>query len=389
MPEHPLIRHTIELAFDYRIYWTRAVFSPGNPLLAQVLSETSRRLPVKAVACLDDGLVARQPDLPARIGGWFTANPQVATLVQPPAILPGGEAGKNEWRRVEHVWELIRDGHICRHSFVLAVGGGALLDLVGFAAATAHRGVKLIRLPTTSLAQADSGVGVKNAVNVFRRKNWVGTFSVPAAVINDVTFLGDLPPAELRAGLIETLKIALIRDRALFEWMCAERGALAALELPAIERALHRSAELHARHIATSGDPFETGSARPLDFGHWTAHKLEQISDFTISHGAAVSIGMAVDLRYAARIGLLDPADAEAILRLMADLRFPLWHPLLDQRNAAGDRAILDGLEEFREHLGGELTVTLVEAIGRGREVHAMQREDVLAAMDDLRTRSE
>ncbi len=378
---------SIQISSRHRVFFTRAVFGSTDGLLARLLAEEGRQ-PVQAVIFVDDGLPAHYPGLIDTVTDWFDQC-EVACLALPPVILPGGESGKNDWRQVERVWETIHEAKLCRHSFALALGGGALLDLVGFGAATAHRGIRLIRLPTTSLAQGDGGVGVKNAVNYFHKKNWVGTFQVPHAVINDTDFLKSLPPRELRGGLVEALKVALIRDEAFYRRIAEQRQALGHLQERAIHAVLERSAELHVAHIASSGDPFEAGSARPLDFGHWAAHKLEQLSDFEIGHGDAVAVGMAVDIVYAARMGMLPRDVAAHILNLMADLHFPIFHPLLAERDSQGRPVILDGLEEFREHLGGELTITLLEAVGQGREVHEVDAEEMMAAIDELGERPE
>jgi len=271
---------------------------------------------------------------------------------------------------------------------VIVIGGGAALDLVGFAASTAHRGVRLVRFPTTTLSQGDGGVGVKNGINFFGKKNWVGTFAVPEAVVNDFSFLRTLPDNQKRAGYVEAIKVALIRDRAFFEWIESRASDLAQFQAQPMEQLIRRSAALHLDHIAGSGDPFERGSARPLDFGHWIAHKLEPMSDFQVGHGDAVAIGLAADVLYCAKVGLLKKEAAERVLDLLQVLGFETYHPLLHAKNDSGGSIILDGLEEFREHLGGKLTITLIQALGQGVEVHRMDNEQVLLSIDDLRTRS-
>ncbi|GAG25533.1 unnamed protein product, partial [marine sediment metagenome] len=260
----------------------------------------------------------------------------------------------------------------------------AFLDLVGFAASTAHRGIRHIRVPTTTLSQGDGGVGVKNGVNYFGKKNWVGTFTIPFAIINDLNFIRTLADGAKRDGIIEGIKVALIRDRGFFEDIEKNAAALASLDEDALEMVILRSAEQHVDHIATAGDPFELGSARPLDFGHWVAHKLEQISGFSIGHGEAVAIGMAVDLLYSVRKGILAEETCERVLALIEGVGFALYADELLRRDDAGQWAILRGLEEFREHLGGELTVTLVPAIGEKLEVHEMDVQLVLEALHEL-----
>src|SRR5690606_4062586 len=249
------------------------------------------------------------------------------------------------------------------HSYVIGIGGGAALDLVGYAAATTHRGIRHIRVPTTVLAQNDSGVGVKNGINAFGMKNMLGTFVPPHAVLNDSAFIHVLPGRDKRAGMAEAVKVALIRDRPFFEWLEEKAEALALFASEPLDKLIRHCALLHMRQIAHGGDPFERGSVRPLDFGHWAAHKLEALSAYELRHGEAVAIGVALDTRYSVLAGLLPEGDDRRVRALLERLGFDLWHDACDARGPDGRRSLLAGLEEFREHLGGELTVTLLRAI--------------------------
>jgi 3-dehydroquinate synthase len=269
----------------------------------------------------------------------------------------------------------------------LAVGGGALLDVAGLAAATAHRGVRHVRIPTTVLSQNDSGVGVKNGINAFGKKNFIGTFAPPFAVINDFNLLATLKPRDKRAGYVEAVKVACIRDKKFFDEIERDAEKLISFEPTAVKRLIRRCAELHLAHIVTGGDPFETGSARPLDFGHWTAHKLEQLSNFKIPHGEAVAIGIALDVIYSRNAGLLDEKSCERILKLLEQLGFNLFADELLKADANKHLQILAGLDEFREHLGGELTITLLKEIGSGMEVHEMNSGKIVEAIHELRAR--
>ena len=381
------IRKNIRQECSHKVYFTKDSFSTKNDTLAEILQPHREGIKTKALVFVDEGIIDGNPNLLEHIASYFRSRDDRINLVCSPHFIQGGEPAKNDWSLVEKIWELLNRHSMCRHSYVVVIGGGAALDLVGFAASTAHRGVRLVRFPTTTLSQGDGGVGVKNGVNYFGKKNWIGTFSVPDAVVNDFSFLLGLPQSQKRAGYVEAIKVALIRDRSFFEFIEENAESLSSFNENLLEQVIKKSAALHLDHIASSGDPFEKGSARPLDFGHWVAHKLEQISDFKIGHGEAVAIGLAVDLTYSALVGLVKAKTTERILRLLEALGFPLYHDLLSEVSANGNRVILEGLEEFREHLGGELTITLIQGIGEGIEVHAMDRNAILDAVRDLNNR--
>jgi len=382
-----VIERTVQVSFQHRVFFTRDVFDPSNPLLEKVLCSPNDQPVPKVLIVMDESLHVAQPALEPKIQAWFAAHKDRLNLVCPPMILEGGERVKNSYFHVSEVQSQIDRYHIDRHSYVLGIGGGAILDLVGLAAATAHRGVRHVRLPTTTLSQDDSGVGVKNGINAFGKKNFIGTFAVPFAVINDFAMLASLAPRDKRAGYIEAVKVACIRDAAFFDEIERNAPRLRGFEPEAMERLIYRCAELHINHIATSGDPFELGSARPLDFGHWSAHKLEQISDYKIRHGEAVAVGIALDTVYARRKGLLDAASAERVLRLIEDLGFDTFANELFHVDSTDSLIVLRGLEEFREHLGGQLTVTLLQAIGHGVEVHEMDDAVIVEAIQELHVR--
>ena len=382
------INRNIRLDFNHRVYFTRDSFSATNETLADILQPRRKGQATKAIVYLDEGILDGMPNLPEQIESYFRSREDRLDLVCPPKFAPGGEPAKNNSQYIEQIWADLNEYAMCRHSYVIVIGGGAALDMVGFAAATAHRGLRLVRYPTTSLSQGDGGVGVKNGINYFGKKNWVGTFAVPDAVVNDFSFLRSLPCNQKRAGFIEAVKVALIRDRSFFEQIEERADELASFETDAMEQVIRKSAALHLDHIATSGDPFEKGSARPLDFGHWVAHKLEQLSDFRIGHGDAVAIGLAVDLLYAARIGLVKEATSRRIIELIERLGFTTYDPILHEVDDQDTSVIVKGLDEFREHLGGELTITLIQGIGEGVEVHAMDKMHIKSSLDELRERN-
>ena len=383
--------------FRYRVYFTRDVFARENGLLAAAVSGTIPGQPSRLFFILDDGVSKAHPGLCAAIEEYCRAyHPDVA-LAAPVLVVPGGESIKNDPSAVSRLLQAIHDAALCRHSYVAAIGGGAVLDVAGYAASTVHRGVRLIRLPSTVLSQDDSAVGVKNGVNAFGQKNYLGTFAPPYAVINDFNLLTTLSDRDWRGGLSEAVKAALIRDAPFFDFIESRAAALIGRDMTAMEAVIRRSAELHLQHITTGGDPFETGSSRPLDFGHWAAHKLERLSSHRLRHGQAVSIGIALDTTYSRLAGWLPEAEWRRIIALLQELELPLFTPELarhldDEEHAA---CVLRGLDEFREHLGGRLTIMLLRGIGQPFDVHEIDRElvarsiAVLKSLQDKRPVSE
>lgn len=374
-------RHTFEIpvVFKHRIVFTRHAFSLDNPELADILREGGGH---RAIAFVEETVASIRPDLVAAVRSYIA---RLDLLFCGTAVLPGGEEVKADDALVRRVWQALDTAGIDRHSYVLAIGGGAFLDAVGFAAATAHRGVRLLRFPTTTLSQDDGGVGVKCAINRLGKKNWIGVFAVPFAVINDFDFLHSQDPQTCRAGLIEAVKVALVKDPEFFGWIEAHLPALVALDSLALETCVERSALWHARHIANGGDPFESGSSRPLDFGHWAAHKLESLTDHEVSHAEAVAVGVALDTLYSERAGLLAAESAERILRVIETLRLAIYHPALEWQDESGRLRIFAGLDEFREHLGGELTVLLLQDIGVGVNVHHLDEDLLTECIEQLR----
>ena len=382
-----VIKRSIQVGYDLRVFFTQNIFDPANLVLQSVLAVDHAAAGRRALVVLDESLAQAQPDLARQIEAYFEAHAEPVTLVCPPLVIEGGERTKNSYFHVSEIHSHVDRYHIDRHSYVIGVGGGALLDMVGLAAATAHRGVRHVRIPTTTLSQADSGVGVKNGINAFGKKNFIGAFVPPFAVINDFQLLASLSPRDKRAGYVEAVKVALIRDEEFFKSLERDVEPLNQFDPAAMQRLIYRCAELHLDHLATSGDPFEFGSARPLDFGHWSAHKLEQLSEYKIRHGEAVAIGIALDTIYSRKLGFLESASAEKVLDLLEALGFELYANELFHVDSENALIVLAGLEEFREHLGGELTVTLLKGIGQGFEVHEVNLPKVIEGIYELQDR--
>ncbi len=377
----------ISVPFDYPVYFTRRVFDPSNPILKELLARREPERRHRALVYVDSGVANATPDLCRKIESYFAAFPHRLELAAPPHVVPGGEEVKNGWAVVKGIMEDIGNAHLCRQSFVVVVGGGSVLDMVGFAASIVHRGIRTVRVPTTVLAQNDAGVGVKNGMNEHGVKNYVGTFWPPFGVVNDFDFLLTLEHKHWIGGVAEAFKVAIIKDSDFFDFLYSKAEDLNARKMEPMEEVVRRCAVLHLEHIRTSGDPFEMGSARPLDFGHWSSHRLEVLSRYTMTHGQAVAVGIALDSVYAARKGLLGEEELERILKGLTDCGLAVWTPLLEQREKGGRLAILKGLDDFREHLGGQLTVTLPLSIGKRCEVNEMDEKVIEEAVAYLKER--
>ena len=380
------IDQEVVVTFRYPVKFTHGLLDLRNRTLRDVVQADDR---ARLLVVIDEGVADAHPTMTEDVVAYCETHADAVELMAAPLVVPGGEAIKNQPGPVDEIRAAIDIHGVDRHSYVVAIGGGAVLDAVGYAAATAHRGVRLIRVPTTVLAQDDSAVGVKNGINAFGKKNFVGSFAPPHAVLNDFDLLTTLSERDWRAGISEAVKVALLKDATFFTWIEHHAPDLNRRSLPAMAKMVHRSAELHLNHIATSGDPFELGSSRPLDFGHWAAHKLEQLSHHELRHGEAVSIGIALDSTYSYLTGSLPHADWRRIIDVFEAVRLPIWHHDLATPGSGGHPAVLAGLEEFREHLGGRLTIMLLERIGSGFEVHELDQAVLLEASDLLRRRVE
>ncbi len=380
MKNYDSVEYEISIPYKLSVHFTHNIFSAKNPLLCDIICSDNKTEPRKVLVYLDSNI---PESLQEQVLTYFESYDRYLKL-SCLSSLPGGERIKNNEAHLKCIYEDIDANSICRHSYIIAVGGGALLDVVGFASSTAHRGIRHIRVPSTCLAQADAGVGVKNGINYKNKKNLIGTFQPPVAVINDFSLLESLPSTEILLGYVEAIKVALIKDGEFFNWIESAMDELKNRDSDAVKELIYRSARLHVYHIATSGDPFEAGSVRPLDFGHWSAHKLEQLSNFRISHGEAVAMGIALDTIYSQLSGYLEANDSERILTLLSRFNFSLYTEVFRQKNPHGNFCIIEGLQEFREHLGGELTITLLNSIGRKFEIHEMNTDHIIEAINIL-----
>jgi 3-dehydroquinate synthase len=382
------IKQKVPVSFSYDVIFTEGLFDTDNELFAELIASASPEVARKVLFVLDEGMYHHHPQLFENIKEYAHHFKDTFTLIEEPIVIPGGEAAKNDPSHVDEVHRAINDAGLDRHSYVAIIGGGAVIDTAGFAAATAHRGIRAIRIPTTVLAQNDAAVGVKNGINAFGKKNFLGTFLPPFAVINDSQFLSTLDHRDWRSGISEAIKVALLKDADFFSFIEEHAEALDQRDGEAMEELIYRCARFHLDHIANSGDPFEMGSSRPLDFGHWSAHKLEQLTDYDLRHGEAVAIGICLDVTYSYLDKLITKNEWQRILETFKSCGFKLWVPELQKNaeNPESNDSIFSGLEEFREHLGGQLTIMLLDSIGEGKEVHEVNYELYREAIEVLRS---
>lgn len=363
-----------------RLRCTRNCFTDDWDQVLPLLKTDSAKARVQV--WIDKSVVDSNPSVLTNLSRRLVESDHAVDLVAPIALVDGGEQIKNEPEAIESIFRAIdRDG-LDRRSYILVIGGGAVLDAVGYAAAIAHRGIRLIRFPTTTLGQADSGVGVKNAINAYGKKNWKGTFSVPWAVVNDQSLIANLPDRDFRAGFSEAVKVSLLKSPSAFRFLCDHATSIANRDWSYVMPAIRSSVLMHLHHITHGGDPFEMQEARPLDFGHWSAHKLEHLTNFRLRHGEAVSIGVALDTVYSHLVYGLDRADLQRTLKVLTDLGLPIFD---DELNT---QAIFDGLEEFRQHLGGRLTVTMLKAVGQNINVHEIDESAMKQSIEIVREQS-
>lgn len=375
------ISQSFSVAYTYKLHFTWQLFAKENPLIHSLIKESGGQTPVKFIVVIDEGVHTHHPELRNQIVEYaqeFAENMALKDII----LVPGGEKVKSTDQWVHKILDSINKNKICRHSFVLVIGGGAVIDMAGYAATIAHRGVRLIRIPTTVLSQNDAAVGVKNGINEFNKKNFIGTFNPPYAIVNDVEFLSTLEDRDWRAGIAEAIKVALLKDSDFFSWIEAHVEALTTRDKNAIQQLIYKCADLHMRHIAQGGDPFEMGSSRPLDFGHWSAHKLEQMTKYAIRHGEAVAMGIALDVVYAERMEILPAGDSQRVIDLLTQLGFDLKLPIKTQEEIS---VLLEGIQEFREHLGGKLTITLISEIGKACDVHEIDTDVMIQAINRQR----
>ncbi len=327
----------------------------------------------RAIIISDDAVAAAQ--LPR-----LTAALEAAGIAVDPIVLPAGEATKS-WQHLADLTDALLARGVERGDHVIALGGGVIGDLVGFAAAILKRGCGFIQIPTTLLAQVDSSVGGKTAINTAAGKNLVGAFHQPSLVLIDPTVLDTLPPRQVAAGYAEVVKYGLIDSPEFFAWCEAHGADLRAGDPAARRHAIATSVAAKAAIVA--GDERETSGRRALlNLGHTFGHALEAEAGFSnrLLHGEAVAAGMVLAFRYSARRGLCTPEDAE---RVAAHLRGAGLPDGLAAAGIAADGATLTAhMAHDKKASGGQVPFLLARGIGRTFLDKSVDLADVAAFLD-------
>lgn len=371
---------SFEMKFSYDIHFTQDFLGLNNSILADFFNKEGLHEKTKCLVLIDQRLSELYKNLHTDFQTYIESfNLKIELL--PFCILPAGELSKNKFSLMSDLYDLILSHEIDRHSYLVSIGGGSTNDVAGLLATTAHRGIKHIRIPTTVLAQNDAAIGVKNGINFKGVKNFIGTFAVPHLIINDSEFLKTLDERDYISGFAEAVKISLIKDPDFFEWIENNVDQLNNRNEKAVNYLIKQTAILHTHHFANSGDPFERGSSRPLDYGHWLAHKLESKSQFELRHGEAVGIGMLLDARYAYEQGLLNEHHFIRIQNLLFKLG------LLNQKqwiSEINSKDIENSLADFKAHLGGNLSIPLLNKIGDFHNVNKINTVNYLEITRDF-----
>ena len=310
-------------------------------------------LPARRIAVVTNDIVGPLY-LPRLQATWAAAG--ATPLLE--IVLPDGERHKT-LPTVSRILDTLVANRFARDDLVVALGGGVVGDMAGFAAACYQRGIGFVQMPTTLLAQVDSSVGGKTGVNHPGGKNLIGAFHQPRAVIADTATLATLPPRELRAGLAEVVKHALICDAAFFSWLEANADALLALDPAALAHAVHRCCTIKAGVV--SRDERETGERALLNLGHTFGHAIEQVTGFgPWLHGEAVGVGLAMAAGMSQRAGWLPAADAARLDALLARLGLRT-----EARGAVTPQAARAAMQLDKKVQGGRVRLVLLKGIGQ------------------------
>ncbi|WGM47797.1 3-dehydroquinate synthase [Brevundimonas sp. NIBR10] len=294
-------------------------------------------------------------------GPALKASLEAAGVATQMVTVPPGEGSKS-FAELERVLDALLAIGLDRKDVVVALGGGVVGDLAGLAAALYMRGIDFVQVPTTLLAQVDSSVGGKTAIDTPRGKNLVGAFHQPRLVLADIDVLSTLPPVQLRSGWAEVLKHGLICDAEFFDWLAGDGAGGATGDPAALERAVVRSVEIKSAIVGE--DERESGRRALLNLGHTFGHAVEAELGFeeaALAHGEAVALGCVLAFRYSARLGLCQPADVDLVETVIAAAGLPIR---LEQAGTFEAKALLARMAGDKKAEGGRVTLVLARAIG-------------------------
>jgi 3-dehydroquinate synthase len=297
-----------------------------------------------------------------------------------PIILPPGEESKG-WDGLSQLTARLLECGVERSDHIVAFGGGVIGDLTGFAAAILKRGCPYVQIPTTLLAQVDSSVGGKTAINVPAGKNMVGAFHQPSLVLIDPDTLATLPERQLRAGYAEIVKYGLIGDPDFFAWCEANGAALLAGDTGARIHAIETSVRAKAAIVA-EGELETSGRRALLNLGHTFGHALEAETGFsdTLLHGEAVALGLALAFRFSAQRGLCPQSDADRVVAHLISVGLPAR--MADAGIAADGAALVAHMANDKKRSGGRLPFILARGIGNAFVDRAVDLDDIAAFLD-------
>jgi 3-dehydroquinate synthase len=353
---------------DYDIYIDSGLLAQAGDILHPILHG-------KKLCIVTDATVAGFPYMDALTQGLMAAGFDVAA----PIVLPAGEGSKN-FEQLQYILSAALDRGLDRRAALVALGGGVIGDITGFAAATLMRGIDFVQVPTTLLAQVDSSVGGKTGINMPQGKNLVGAFCQPRAVLIDTDVLQSLPPREIRAGYAEVVKYGLIDNPAFFAWLETKGAALLAGDIAAQREAIAISCAAKAK-IVTEDEREEKDIRALLNLGHTFGHALEKLGgyDGRLLHGEAVGIGCLWAARFSAQRGICADADVKRIEKHLQDAGMMTAPPF-----AVAADAVMAAMRGDKKAQGGQITLVLMRGIGQAFIVRDSDEQELLGFLKQM-----
>lgn len=293
-------------------------------------------------------------------------------------VFPAGEASKN-MDTVQKLYLSLIENHFDRGDLLIALGGGVVGDLTGFVAATYLRGIDFLQIPTTLLAQVDSSIGGKTGVDFQQYKNMVGAFHMPRMVYMNTATLNTLPAEQFSSGMAEIIKHGLIRDEAYYRWISDHREGICGLDPELLEEIIYRSCQIKGSVVEE--DPKEKGVRAHLNFGHTVGHAVEKLSDFRLSHGYSVALGMKAAAYLSKKLGYLSGEDISEMLSVFASFGLPVSLPLEED-----SREILQATKSDKKMAGKQIKFIILTAVGTAQIYREFTDEDLLEAIDYMKS---